>query len=55
MVEADLEGLLLVALEPIQDEGGHGDARLRATLGFPWFFWEAQVLEFAREAPLTFA
>ena len=54
-VKANLEGLLPAALEPIQDEGGHGDVRLHATLGFLWFFWEAQGLEFAREAPLTFA
>ena len=55
VVEADLEGLLPAALEPIQDKGGHGDARLHATLGFLWFFWEAQGFEFAREAPLTIA
>jgi hypothetical protein len=55
VAEANLEGLLLVVLESIQDEGGHGDARLHATLGFLWFSWEAQGLEFAREAPLTFA
>ena len=34
MAEADLEGLLLVALESMQDEGDHGDGRLRATQGF---------------------
>ena len=55
MVEADLEGLLSAVLESIPDEGGHGDVRLRATLGFLQFFFEAQGLEFAREAPLTFA
>ena len=55
VAEADLEGLLPVALESIQDMGGHGDVRLRATLGFLQFFFEAQGLEFAREAPLTFA
>ena len=33
----------------------HGDVRLCATLGFLWFLYEAQGLEFAREAPLTFA
>jgi hypothetical protein len=35
---ADLEGLLPVALETMQDEGGHGDGRLRATHGFLCFF-----------------
>ena len=34
VVEADLEGLVPAVLEMIQDEVGHGDMRIRATLGF---------------------
>jgi len=34
---ADLEGLLPMALESMQDEGGHGDRRLHATQGFLYF------------------
>ena len=37
LAEADLEGLLLAALEAMHDEGDHGDGRLRATQGFLCF------------------
>ena len=54
---ADLEGLLLAALESMQDEGGHGNGRLHASQGSLVFLMlrEEEGLEFGREALLILA
>ena len=39
LAKANLEGLLLAALESMEDEGGHDNGRLRATQGFLKKVW----------------